>query len=67
MTNCNVWGEVDFGEGFVRVRCTEVGLHDIHKCVVVLIPDAHGIRSASEEELKEIGINHNVFEGADDG
>lgn len=34
--NCNVWGQVDFGQGLVSVRCTRVGLHAEHVCSVVI-------------------------------
>lgn len=34
--NCHVWGEVDFGEGPVKVRCTRVGEHDGHVCWVAI-------------------------------
>jgi hypothetical protein len=36
--NCDHWGEVDFGEGPVKVRCTNVGGHDKHVCFVMIIP-----------------------------
>ena len=54
--NCDVWFSVDFGEGPVRVLCTEIGPHKDHKCEV--------IRKADKEI--EIGIErHNVFEDED--
>ena len=34
--NCEVWGEVDFGEGPVRVRCTQTSRHEFHTCVVAM-------------------------------
>lgn len=34
MDNCDIWSEVDFGEGTVRVRCTEFGPHTKHVCHV---------------------------------
>lgn len=36
LKNCDVWEEVDFGEGPVRVRCTRVGDHNTHSCLVLL-------------------------------
>lgn len=33
--NCNVYYEVDFGQGPVRVRCTEVGQHKEHRTETV--------------------------------
>ena len=33
--NCNVYYEVDFGEGPVRVRCTNVGRHKEHSTETV--------------------------------
>lgn len=54
--NCDVWFSVDFGEGPVRVLCTEQGPHQDHQVLV--------IRKADKEV--EIGLEHrNVFE--DDG
>lgn len=40
--NCEVWGEVDFGAGPVAVRCTGVGEHDEHMCVVELSEEDGG-------------------------
>jgi hypothetical protein len=34
--NCDIWADVDFGHGTVEVRCTKTGVHDDHKCEVVL-------------------------------
>lgn len=33
--NCDEWFEVDFGRGPVTVRCTQVGPHVDHKCLVI--------------------------------
>lgn len=35
--NCDVTGTVDFGKGFVEVRCTETDEHEDHICEVVLV------------------------------
>lgn len=34
--NCDYVGFVNFGEGPVKVRCTETGPHDEHKVEVIL-------------------------------
>ncbi len=36
MDKCDIWGTVDFGQGPVEVRCTELGEHLQHRCVVFL-------------------------------
>lgn len=33
--NCDTWGQVDFGDGPVEIRCTRMGEHDEHACVVI--------------------------------
>lgn len=43
MDNCEVWGEVDFGEGKVRVRCTRTGDHTDHACHINLGQDVAGM------------------------
>jgi hypothetical protein len=52
---CEYRGVVDFGDGPVEVRCTEVGPHNEHKIFVIL---GKGPREGS--------IRHNVFEELDD-
>ena len=34
--NCEIYGSVDFGEGPVRVRCTQRGSHIQHRCEVFI-------------------------------
>lgn len=36
---CDIWANVDFGHGFVEVRCTRQGKHEAHICNVVLTPN----------------------------
>lgn len=42
--NCDIWTVVDFGKGPVEIRCTEVGDHEDHVCVVRIVvdPDTSG-------------------------
>lgn len=49
---CNVWFNVDYGEGPVRVRCTKMGAHDDHESLVV--------RPADQDI--EVPLKHNVFD-----
>lgn len=51
--NCDYIGVVNFGEGPVRVKCTEQGPHDQHKVEVIL-----GATVPPERV--------NVFDGEDD-
>lgn len=57
MGNCGIFGEVNFGEGPVRVYCTKQGNHDIHVCQVLLAPDA-----TMEKAKEEFAVHKNVFE-----
>ena len=50
--NCEIWAIVDFGIGPVKVRCTETGEHNQHKCVINITP---------EDDSNEMGY-HNVFD-----
>lgn len=34
LTNCDIWSIVDFGNGPVEIRCTEVGEHSDHRCEI---------------------------------
>ncbi len=52
--NCDIWADVDFGHGTVEVRCTKTGVHDGHKCEVVLC--------AQETTLDVEHTSANVFD-----
>lgn len=55
--NCDYVGTVDFGDGPVQVRCTEVGPHDEHKCEV---------RLAAAVPKEGFAVDKNVFEAEDE-
>lgn len=42
LVNCHIWTVVDFGNGPVEIRCTEVGEHDQHRCEVFIDVDDVG-------------------------
>lgn len=54
--DCDVVGEIDFGEGPVRIRCTQIGSHETHICNVRIPP-----REISPEH-PSISHRRNVFE-----
>lgn len=47
MYNCDVYGDVNFGRGVVEVRCTEVGEHKIHRCVVVIYNEEETVEASN--------------------
>lgn len=50
--NCSATGLVDFGYGEVLVRCTKIGKHKRHVCVVFL-QNGRG-RKAGDAQRKEL-------------
>lgn len=35
VSNCDIWGTVDFGKGPVEIRCTLTGPHTEHQCYIL--------------------------------
>lgn len=57
--NCDVYSYVDFGEGLVRIRCTNTGSHRDHECRVRIIM---GNEDDANDEFDEASLQHrNVF------
>lgn len=54
MGNCESWAYVDFGEGQVKIRCTQVGVHTQCRCEVLI--------QADRPPIVEDPIGHNIFE-----
>lgn len=71
MSNCNVYGLVDFGDGPVEVRCTETKPHVDHICKVFLATEGQKIEEKSPvgefDAVEGTHVNHrNVFEDGGD-
>lgn len=40
MESCEVYDFYDFGHGSVEIRCTKIGEHKQHRCLVILGHDS---------------------------
>lgn len=57
---CDIYADVDFGNGPVKVRCTKTGPHDMHMCEVFIYDDTSSKMVDTEPTV------HNIFDNTTD-